>query len=288
MVLIAISLLYLVNVANAAVQWFILKTVFITDGRTRGTSFAAADQTLFWGTLLNDIFVAIVSVVADGLLIWRCYNIWGNSLRAIFLSLVLVIAETALYISIIIIACVSNVDPSVKAQMNLDKLISAALFMTLGATLLTTVLIAHRICSVTRQGPREGVTRPYRNIAEMLVQSSAAYSLVALWNAVMVVIPDDATAIFCASQYAGVLLLVTAGMMPTIMVVRVAIQASEQAEDVHTARISDLEFRRHSSPSGSASQVLSQGIRVRVGGRDDISSEVRDSEKQEPAVAPMV
>ena len=76
--------------------------------------------------------------------------------------------------------------------------------------------------------------------------------------------------------------------MPTIMVVRVAIQASEQAEDVPTARISDLEFRRHSSPSGSASQALSQGIRVRVGGRDYISSEVRDSEKQEPAVAPMV
>lgn len=69
MVITAISLLYLVNVAETGVQWYILKMDFITDGTTRGTAFDAIFQTVFFQTLLNDIFAAIVSVVADGLLV---------------------------------------------------------------------------------------------------------------------------------------------------------------------------------------------------------------------------
>ncbi|KJA17198.1 hypothetical protein HYPSUDRAFT_206369 [Hypholoma sublateritium FD-334 SS-4] len=284
MVITAISLLYLVNTAAAGVQWFVLRKIFITNGITRGTAFGAVFQTAFLDTLLVDIFAAIVCVVADALLIWRCYKVWGNSLRVIFMSLVLVVAETALYLSIIVIACASNVNPSVSTQIILDKLSTAALCMTFGATLLTTVLIAYKIYSFKRRDPRKGTSRPYADIADVLVQSAAAYSLVVLWIAVVGVIPQDnanATAIFCASNYAGVLLPIAAGMAPTIMVARVAMQELSGVVDTHTAHLSDLEFRGHSNPSGHTTQIPSHGIRAPAGGRANESSEgPRDSEKE--------
>ncbi|KJA17197.1 hypothetical protein HYPSUDRAFT_57828 [Hypholoma sublateritium FD-334 SS-4] len=163
MVITAISLLYLSNVADTGVQWFFLKKTVIANGETRDTAFAALSQ------------------IADGLLVWRCYHVWGKSFRVIFPSLVLVVAETA---------------------------------------------------------------------------------------------------ILNADNYSGALLLITAGMAPTIMVARVAMQASGRAEDVRTAHISDLEFRGHSRPSGNTSQILSHGLHAQVGGRDDEYSDGRDSEKR--------
>lgn len=85
--------------------------------------------------------------------------------------------------------------------------------MTFGATLLTTVLIAYRIYSVTRRDPRKGRTRTYTDVAEALVQSAAAYSLVVLLNALTDVVPQTDTnvfVIFCAVNYAGALFFVTA------------------------------------------------------------------------------
>ena len=119
----------------------------------------------------------------------------------------------ALYLAVIIIACTSKVNPSESTQVILDKLSSAALFMTFGATLLTTVLIAYRISSVTRRDPRKGKIRTYTDIIEALIQSAAAYSLVALLNALTDVVPQtdtNAFVIFCAENYACALLFVTA------------------------------------------------------------------------------
>lgn len=125
----------------------------------------------------------------------------------------LITLYTALYLSVIIIACVNNADLPDNTRKILNNLSSAAFFMTLGATLLTTVLIAYRILSVTRRDPRKGTTRPYKNIAEALVQSAAAYSLVVLLSALMDVIPQNEkteTAIFCADNYTGAVFLVIA------------------------------------------------------------------------------
>ena len=112
-------------------------------------------------------------------------------------------------------------DPSVNVQIILDKLTSAAFFMTFGATLLSTVLIAYQIYSVTRRDPRKGTTRPYTDIAEVLVQSAAAYSLVALLNALTDIIPandTNATALFCAESYSGAPLLIIAVRDPTLLI----------------------------------------------------------------------
>ncbi|KJA17214.1 hypothetical protein HYPSUDRAFT_206386 [Hypholoma sublateritium FD-334 SS-4] len=161
--------------------------------------------------------------------------------------------------------------------------------MTFGVTLLTTVLIAYKIYSYTRCYPRMGVTRTFKNIAEVLVQSAAAYSLAALLAAVLAIIPQNSineTVWFSAENYAGALLFVTAGMAPTIMVARVAMQELPQVEESCTTHLSDLEFRADSSPSGNTSQILSHGIRVRVGAsRADMSSEGHDLEKRRPLEA---
>ncbi|KJA17196.1 hypothetical protein HYPSUDRAFT_206367 [Hypholoma sublateritium FD-334 SS-4] len=288
MVTTAISVLYLANVANTGLEWFFLRKVFITHGETRGTAFDVVDQANTLESFLGATLSAIVFVISDSLLIWRCYKVWGNSLRAIYLALVLLLAETALYLSIVIIPCASNLDPAVPTRITLNKLTGAALFMTFGVTLLTTVLIAYPIYSFARRDSRNRTKRAFKDIAEVLVQSSAAYSLTALLSGVVAIVPQNdsnETVWFAVQNYSGSLLFVIAGMAPTIMVARVAMQELPQVVDTRTAHLSDLEFRGHSHPSGHTTQILSHGIRAPTGGRDNESPEskgARDAEKRGP------
>lgn len=121
--------------------------------------------------------------------------------------------SAALYLSVVIIDCAANVKPSVSTRATLNNLISAAFFTTFVVTLLTTVLIAYQIYSFTRRNPRKGITQTFKDIAEVLVQSAAAYSLVVLWGAIMGVIPQadiNETAWFVVDNYAGAVIFVTA------------------------------------------------------------------------------
>ena len=76
-------------------------------------------------------------------------------------------------------------------------------------------------------------------------------------------------------------------MAPTIMVARVAMQASGQVEDVRTAHLSDLEFRGQSNPSAHTTQILSHDTRARNGVIYNDSSEDRGSEKRVPIEVPV-
>lgn len=84
--------------------------------------------------------------------------------------------------------------------------------MTFGTTLVTTLLIVYRINSATKEGisGRSGSRTTFMHIVDIIVQSAAAYSLVALLYAISGVIPIASTnlvAIFNFQNWIGVLYL---------------------------------------------------------------------------------
>lgn len=100
----------------------------------------------------------------------------------------------ALYIAVFICAGVSHLHPSQPLANTMDNLISAAFFMSLGATLITTALIVHRILRVVRAtGAPSTAARRIATVVDLVVQSAVVYSVSLLANAITTVVSVENT-----------------------------------------------------------------------------------------------
>lgn len=77
----------------------------------------------------------------------------------------------------------------------LDKTYTAAVFITFSTTILNTGLIVYRIYTVSRQDVLIRSRKTYRNIIELLIQSSAVYAITSLVFAINVNALDAASGI---------------------------------------------------------------------------------------------
>ena len=115
-----ITMLYLLNMAQLAIEWQLLNSSFVDSGETRETIFITTFFTITifftpataWVLLASDGCMAATNILADGLLvsttfsipfrssllklgkIWRCFHVWNRSLRAISLPFFFLVAET--------------------------------------------------------------------------------------------------------------------------------------------------------------------------------------------------
>lgn len=100
------------------------------------------------------------------------------------------------------------VPSTVQAGTAHNHLITAGLFTTLVGTLWTTVLIAYRIYSESRH-ILHGAKPRFYNILEIIIQSSFAYSVALVANALIVAMPlnqSNVFTLFTAGNYVGVIL----------------------------------------------------------------------------------
>ena len=107
-----ITMLYLLNMAQLAIQWQLLQSSFVDNGETRGEIFITTFFNPAWATLASQACTAATNILADGLLvsatftipfrfshlklgkIWRCFYAWNRSLLAISLPFFFLVAET--------------------------------------------------------------------------------------------------------------------------------------------------------------------------------------------------
>jgi hypothetical protein len=82
-----------------------------------------------------------------------------------------------------------NVPPALAATLNV--VLAAVFFISSGTTLVTTVLIAYRICSVARKAGTSG--RRFKHVVDIVVQSGAVYALSQLAAALGCVVPGATT-----------------------------------------------------------------------------------------------
>lgn len=131
---------------------------------------------------------------------WYIYKA-SHWLRAVDLTF-----HKVLYVSIIVIASLNNLNPSPSQGDILNKLIGASLFMTFAGTLVTPILIAYRIHHVFGHSILQGTRSRFKHVVEILVQSTAVYSLAVLAYAVLNVISvtgSNAEMVNIASNYLG-------------------------------------------------------------------------------------
>ncbi|KAF8180187.1 hypothetical protein BJ912DRAFT_981492 [Pholiota molesta] len=125
-----ITVQFLCNIVQIGLQWYSTEWQIVDNGDTRDSVFMSLLDTPNWAILVGDISTYICFVLADVLLIWRCFFVWNRSFRVISISLFLLIIEIDRF----------------------NNLACAAFFMTFAASLLTTVLVAYRIHSASKEG----------------------------------------------------------------------------------------------------------------------------------------
>ncbi|KDR69656.1 hypothetical protein GALMADRAFT_918004 [Galerina marginata CBS 339.88] len=234
-----ITMLYLLSIVQFGFQLWDLQWTFLKHGETRESVFVSQFTSPAWGEILSTTSTVLTLVLADGLLIWRCFFVWNRSLRVILLPLFLLFAEAV--ISIIILG-IDFQHPTSKISALFGGLESALYFVSVATSLTGTVLIAFRIHSVS-SNDSEGVLslERFKDIIEIVVQSAVLYSLALLVPAIGNIVPPNIP----FANYSGAICSPIKGLAPTIMVARVctanANNSTSQPSTIH--RISGLQFQ---------------------------------------------
>lgn len=204
-----IILLYIVTTVNTALIWVFVRTAFVNSGR----DFFAVYETITTPGIIPGAMGTtgcICSVLADTTIIWRCWIVWGRRWLTILLPILLLISA----IGFKIIATYEQYTAPNGFFIQFFVMYSSFI---LASTLLCTLLIIYRIFTVARAGSEAGSTLgAYRHVIEVLVESSALYSIILILYTTFFAL-DDLTMI-----YFDALAAIARGVAPTLLVGRVA------------------------------------------------------------------
>ncbi|KAF8188736.1 hypothetical protein BJ912DRAFT_968361 [Pholiota molesta] len=246
---VTITALFLCNIIQTGFQWYAIKLAFVDNGATRDSVFVSLFDLPKWVYVAVDIPAYVGYVLADGLLIWRCFFVWNRSFRVISIPLFLFITENTLFLTLIIFRAIyGGITPDVATAIRINDLIFAAFLTTFIASLVTTVLIAYRIYAAAKQGRSK---RRFRHVINIVVQSGALYCLALLVSAVAPVLPGEMglrnTWNVALNYYTTALVSVIAGMSATVLVARVLMLPTDATFPSSSIHLSALRFHARST-----------------------------------------
>ncbi|KAH9475578.1 hypothetical protein JR316_0012695 [Psilocybe cubensis] len=280
----AITVLFLIAAVQFVVQLYIGNVSLPQTNSNLRTAYVELFQIPIWTHVALNVTSYAMYIVADGLLIWRCFHVYGGRWRVIALPLLLLSLEIGLVTASIVYFLVVDSDAT-QNKINISNDIqSATFFMSFATSVSTTGLIAYQIYASSRN--INGTRKRFLHILEIIIQSAAVYSAVLLVAAVSGAIPDGdswpTTAVFALANYSSALLAPAAGIAPTVMAARVA-EASSQEEHSRSIlpKLSQLEFHK-SNGSTMGERNFNSELYLTFSNRDS-SGENGDNDKQDLA-----
>ncbi|ESK88145.1 hypothetical protein Moror_5577 [Moniliophthora roreri MCA 2997] len=188
------------------------------------------------------IMMILANIIADAILMWRCYIVWGGNIRVIILPTLLCIANNGIVVAI-------HYTKGIELDISLivlyfhrgDKsfrMISAFLLMTALTNLLITFLIAGRIYVISRKAAKyvgKNVNKMYWTVITIILESGLMYPLVLIIYASSVLtvfnlVNMPAWEVQNRMRFLAVLLQSTlnqfVGIAPTLIIVRIGLGIS--------------------------------------------------------------
>jgi len=232
-----ITLLFILGICNLALEWYATTWIFVKNGSTQESVFIQMYDSPEWIVLVAAVTSFGMTLLADALIIWRCFHIWGHSFRIILLPSFLFVAEFALALATIILVAIEVTEVQTERQVQISNSISvASSFVSAGTSLLSTYLIVRRIYSVSHESKTS--SRRFRRIVRIVVESALIYSLVQVVQAVVGIVPPKtlpaSLPVWAFQNYGSSLAEAITGIIPTVMVARVAL-ASSSVDDIDLA-----------------------------------------------------
>ncbi|KAF9560016.1 hypothetical protein CPC08DRAFT_762941 [Agrocybe pediades] len=256
----SMTALYVLSAINVPINWYYTNLLICTRGTTRFNMFEES----MTGTLPTAIRILSETsrfggfILADGLLVWRCYHACGRSLRGLVLpvayrpSEVLVICNT-------VFACLTDLEARFDtAQWHpIEARLTAAMYTAVALTsLVSTFIICREIYVRAKRLSLPGSRTRYWRVIDVLIQSSGAYTALVLPEAIMNFVDTggDSSTVFTESViflYLDAILPFVSGLAPTLMVARLFLGFNEN----HSDEISYAELPSHFIPGSPLSTI---------------------------------
>ncbi|KAK0209169.1 hypothetical protein DFS33DRAFT_1451888 [Desarmillaria ectypa] len=256
--IVVIILIYIATSVNSILSWPLISSRFTFHGQNIWTRYLWATRD---DNTLNSVGLGttgiICNILTDSAMIWRCWIVWGKHY--------LIIAPPSLCL-------VSGIDGNASASGALNLILYAS--FTLATTLWCTFLIIYRILSVgwTNSGAR-GRFRAYRHIIEVLVESSALYSICLILYMACSASNGD-----WGIDYLDILAAIARGVAPTILVGRVAAGHAHPDDSSDGSIVSSLHFGQ-----GQSQTSTQQDSMFSINLNDDPEAQVEQTDEPEHA-----
>ncbi|KAK0480807.1 hypothetical protein IW261DRAFT_1607398 [Armillaria novae-zelandiae] len=171
--IILIILLYALTTISFAIEWFIICFAFIENGETFwNVLFVLVDGTSK-AVILKGITGTMSSILTDSYMIWCCWMVWGRRWAVVLLPILFLIFGT---VSKILSVYFINMDSHDHLTPKIFTLLYPSFILV--TTLWCTLLIIYRILNIVGVKHRaNGRLRVYQHFLEVLVESSALYSI---------------------------------------------------------------------------------------------------------------
>ncbi|KAK0221178.1 hypothetical protein EDD85DRAFT_263324 [Armillaria nabsnona] len=250
-----IVLLFFQATLNFYNQWTLGLRYFITtNGKTFWETFEYNNLPTPV-TLTTGIGATLSTVLVDATLIWRCWIVWGRSWRVVFVPIVCTTLGTG---TTGIVTYYTAVGPIVPPRAPfLENIVSWSVLyssLILATLLWCTILIIYRILRV---GGTAGRMHVYQKVIGMLVESAFLYSVVLVVLLVFEVRNE------VAGIYIEDLAIAMRGIVPTILVGRVAAGHARPDDSWTESTVSSLQFTAHPSDQDDSDRRAEWAISTR-------------------------
>ncbi|KAK0496123.1 hypothetical protein EDD18DRAFT_1106004 [Armillaria luteobubalina] len=224
-----IIFLYCTTTASFATDWLLVHSAFIDNGQTFWEVYMRLSITAQAAYLEGGITASMSTVVADSLIIWWCWMVWGRRWLAILLP-------TLLLISAIVLRIIQVYREYFDTTLQIFSLLYVSFI--LATTLWCTLLIIYHILSVAgfKRGAK-GRLKVYQRFLQVLVQSSALYSMPLVVYLALAISNDFRV------YYFDVIAGIMKGIAPTVLIGRAAAGHTRPQDDEDGSTVSSLHFQ---------------------------------------------
>ncbi|KAF9552668.1 hypothetical protein CPC08DRAFT_768127 [Agrocybe pediades] len=229
--------LYFLIALNTVMNWIYTNILYCTKGATRVDMFL---ESLTWDMPLGEeIILDVTSWV-----VWRCFHACGRSFRRSLLPIVLLIVETVLVLTATVYQGLIDAKPELKTIQTAkiyNRLSAAANIGVVATSLFSTGIICLQIWRHT--SPSSWSRKHYKAIINVLIQSSAIYTVTVLFQAILNFTntgnlnAQSSFTIIPISEFVDAASQITSGLAPTLMIARLVLSSSEQDTKVSSAHL---------------------------------------------------
>ncbi|KAJ7613503.1 hypothetical protein FB45DRAFT_759174 [Roridomyces roridus] len=231
--------MYILSTVHVISDWILLKRGFIDNGETPdSTGTYLFEGAPLWLAMTSAVALTVNTMIADFVLIWRCWTMWNHNWVVVTLPILCTLAGTALGFADIHEQAQFIINPD--ADVTYFNFATPYFSLSLVTTCLATILIIYRIFMMSDSETRKA--RGYTRVIEIIVESAFLYSVT------LIVFLPYLVESSIDDGYPQVVLAQMTGIAPTLIVARVTFGLA-RPDETWQGTMSSIRMR--SMPSGS-------------------------------------